>query len=135
MNTFHLEITAPDKAFYSDEVQELVIKTPCGEIGILKGHIPMAAAVSVCHLKIKKDDKWINAFASDGFMEVTAEKTAVLVDSAEWPEEIDIDRAKAAEERARKSLDAQSEQKAAVKLQAALERALWRQKVSKIRNS
>ena len=135
MSTFHLEIAAPDRAFYSEEVHELVIKTPGGEIGILKGHMPMAAAVSVGHIKIRKDDKWINAFVSEGFMEVTADKTSVLVDSAEWPEEIDIGRAKAAEERARKSLGAQTGKIADVKLQAALERALCRQKVSKQRNT
>lgn len=135
MSTFQLEITVPDRAFYSDEVQELIVKTPGGEIGILKGHIPMVAAVSIGHVKIKKGDKWISAFVSEGFMEVTAEKTVLLADSAEWPEEIDVKRAKAAEERARKRLDAQLEAKEFVSLQAALQRSLQRQKVSETKNS
>lgn len=130
MSTFHLEITVPDRAFYSDEVQELVVKTPGGEIGILTGHIPMVVAVSIGVVKIKKDDKWFTAFVSEGFMEVTADKTAVLTDSAEWPDEIDVDRAKAAEERARKQLDAQRKDNEFVSLQAALQRALCRQKAA-----
>lgn len=134
MSTFHLEIVVPDRAFYSDEVQELVVKTPGGEIGILKGHIPMVVAVSIGMIKIKKDDKWINAFVSEGFLEVTADKTVVLADSAEWPEEIDVERAKASEERARKCLSTQLESIEKTKLQAALQRALWRQKVSGRRN-
>lgn len=135
MSTFHLEIVVPDKAFYSGEVQELVVKTPCGEIGILRGHIPMVAAVSTGLVKIKKEDKWLNAFVSEGFLEVTAAKTVILADSAEWPEEIDVERAKAAEEMARKQLDAKPQSKEEIRSQAALQRALLRQKVSEKKNS
>jgi len=136
MSTFHLEIVVPDRAFYSDEVQELLVQTPDGEIGILKGHIPMVVAISIGIVKIKKDDKWIYAFVSEGFMEVTFEKTVVLADSAEWPEEIDVERAKAAEERARKRLDTQTKLGGIehISSQAALQRALSRQKVSEKSN-
>lgn len=135
MNTFHLEIAVPDRAFYSDEVQELVVKTPGGEIGILKGHIPMVVAVSAGLIKIKKEDRWINAFTSEGFLEVTAHRTLVLADSAEWPNEINVERAKAAEERARRSLGTKPEDPENADAQAALQRALLRQKVSKKQNS
>lgn len=131
MSTFRLEIVVPDRAFYSDEVQEVVLKTPGGEIGILAGHIPMVVAVSTGYVKIKKEDKWICAFISEGFMEVTAEKTVILADSAEWPKEIDSERAKAAEERARLHLGAKPDDREEATLQAALQRALWRQKISK----
>lgn len=129
MSTFHLEIVVPDRAFYTDEVQELVVRTPDGEIGILSGHIPMVVAVSIGPIKIKKDDKWLDAFISEGFMEVTADKTVVLADSAEWPEEIDINRARAAEERARERLNSDSRLED-MATQAALQRALSRQRVS-----
>lgn len=134
MSTFHLEIVVPDKAFYSEEVQELVVKTPDGEIGILKGHIPMVVAVSIGLIRIKKDEKWIYAFVSEGFMEVTTDKAIVLADSAEWPEDIDVDRAKAAEERARQRLSTQLGHIEFASSQAALQRALVRQIVSKKRD-
>lgn len=125
---FHLEILVPDRAFFSEDVQELVVKTPGGEIGILEGHIPLVVAVSIGPVKIKKDDKWIIAFVSEGFMEVTSEKTVLLADSAEWPEEIDVERAKAAEKRAREHLADQTDD---LEQRAALQRSLGRQKVSK----
>lgn len=131
MSTFRLEVVVPDRAFYSDEVQELVVKTPGGEIGILSGHIPMVVAVSAGPLKIKKEDRWLCAFISDGFLEVGDGRTEVLADSAEWPEEIDPARAKAAEERARRLLEAKPVDQEDLNLQAALQRALWRQKISK----
>lgn len=131
MSTFRLEVVVPDRAFYSDDVQELVVKTPGGEIGILGGHIPMVVAVSAGPLKIKKEDRWFCAFISDGFLEVGEGRTAVLADSAEWPEEIDFERARAAEERARRLLEAKPGDQEDIHLQTALQRALWRQKISK----
>ena len=131
MSTFRLEVVVPDRAFYSDEVQELVVKTPGGEIGILSGHIPMVVAVSAGPLKIKKEDRWLCAFISEGFLEVGGSKTAVLADSAEWPEEINVERARAAEERARRLLEEKRGDQEDTNLQAALQRALWRQKISK----
>lgn len=135
MSTFHLEIIVLDRAFYSDEVQELVVKTPDGEIGILRGHIPVVEVVSTGLAKIKKDDKWIYAAVSDGFMEITGDQAVILADSAEWPEEIDRERAKAAEERARRRLDDQPGGMEDVASRAALQRALSRQKASEKRNS
>ncbi len=132
MSTFRLEVVVPDRAFYADEVQELVVKTPGGEIGILSGHIPMVVSVSAGPLKIKKEDRWLCAFVSDGFLEVGDGRTTVLADSAEWPEEIDRERAQAAEKRARSILEAKRGEQEDSKLQAALQRALWRQKISKI---
>lgn len=131
MSTFHLEIVVPDRAFYSDEVQEVVLKTPGGEIGVLRGHIPMVVALSTGYVRIKKEERWLCAFISEGFLEVTAEKTVVLADSAEWPKEIDPERAKAAEEKARLRISAKPDDREEANLQAALQRALWRQKISK----
>lgn len=128
MNTFRLEIVVLDKAFYSGDVQELVVKTPEGEVGILKGHVPMAFTVSSGRLRIKKDEQWSCAFVSEGFMEVTGDKAVVLADSAEWPEEIDYDRAKAAEERARGALNGPTGAGNSGAREA-LQRALWRQRV------
>lgn len=130
MSTFHLEVLVIDRAFYSDDVEELVVKTPGGEIGILKGHTPLVVTVSVGPLKIKKDGEWSCAFISEGFMEVTAEKAVVLADSAEWPDEIDTERAKAAEEKVRELLGGGPDGREAENSRAALQRALWRQKIS-----
>lgn len=134
MRTFRLEIVTPDKAFYADTVQELVIKTPGGEIGILGGHIPLAVCVSIGPIRIKKDDQWLCAFVSEGFMEVTAEKTVVLADSAEWPEEIDAERARTSEAKARDCLKNHRGATERDQAQAALQRAIWRQKIAQKRS-
>jgi len=104
MKKFHLEVLTLYRKFYDGEVDEIVISTSVGKIGILAGHVPMVADVAIGTIKIKVDDKWKEAFVSSGFMEVQRDKVTVFVESAEWPEEIDILRAKRAKERAQEKI-------------------------------
>jgi len=124
--TFLLEVVTPERMFFSEEVESLIFKTPEGEIGILKSHSPMVAAVVSSSIRIKQNDGWKTASVASGFVEVLGEKVVLLVDSAEWPDEIDVNRAleakKRAEERLQKSLNSQEQAQS----QAALARALAR---------
>jgi F-type H+-transporting ATPase subunit epsilon len=129
--TFKLEIVTPERKFFSDNAEELIVKTPDGEIGILSGHIPMVVAVAIGPIRIKKNGEWLEAFLSEGFMEILQDKTIVLADTAEWPNEIDVNRAKAAEERARERLQSQLSRVEYIRSQAALQRALSRLKVTR----
>lgn len=130
-NTFLLEVLTPDRNFFAGEIEELIVETPNGQMGVLKDHIPMVVAVAIGPIKIKKDGEWLEAVLSEGFMEVKHDKTIILCDSAEWPNEIDINRAKAARERARERLESQLSNVEYIRSQAALQRALSRLKVTK----
>ncbi len=128
---FNLDILTPERKFFSEEVEMVILKTPEGEMGILKGHVPMVVAVGIGPVKIKKDGEWQEAFLSDGFMEIKQDKTIIMTDSAEWPNEIDINRAKAAKERAEERLRRQLDRVEHIRSQAALARALARLKVAR----
>jgi F-type H+-transporting ATPase subunit epsilon len=128
--TFYLEIVTPDRKFISGDVEELIVKTPEGEMGILSGHMPMVVAIAIGQARIKMDGEWLEAVLSEGFMEVMQDKTVVLADTAEWPNEIDINRALAAEERARERLQSKLSRIEYMRSQAALQRALTRLKVT-----
>lgn len=130
-NTFTLEITTPERSFFNGEVEALIIETYDGQMGILKGHMPMVVPVAIGPMKLKKDGKWQEAVLSEGFMKVTQDRTIILCDTAEWPDEIDENRAKAAEERARERLHRQMSKIEYMRSQAALQRALSRLKVKK----
>lgn len=128
--TFKLEIITPERVFLSEEVEMLVVKTPQGEMGILAGHIPLVVAVSVGPCRIKKSDgEWVEAVLTEGFLEVKQEKTMVFADTAEWPYEIDINRAEAAKRRAEERLAMKQSEEEYVRSQAALSRAMERLKV------
>lgn len=129
-NTFFLEIVTPDRKFFSGEVEMLVLKTPEGEIGILKGHMPMVVAVAIGPIRIQKDGDWLEAVLSEGFMKIMQDKTVIMTDTAEWPNEIDINRAKAAQERAKERLQSQLSRVEYMRSQAALQRAFSRLQVS-----
>lgn len=130
-NTFYLEIVTPDRKFYTGDVEMLIFKTPEGEMGVLKDHMPMVVAVAIGPIRILKDGEWLEAVLSEGFMEIMQDKTVILADTAEWPNEIDINRAKAAEERARERLQSQLSRVEYMQSQAALQRALSRLKVTR----
>ena len=129
--TFNLEIVTPERKFFSGEIEMVILKTPEGEMGILQGHTPMVVAVAIGPIKIKKDGEWLEAALTEGFMEVKQDRTVILTDTAEWPNEIDINRAKEAKERAEERLNRQLSQVEYIRSQAALARALARLKVSK----
>jgi F-type H+-transporting ATPase subunit epsilon len=129
-NTFYLEITTPEKTFISGNVEQIIVHTPGGEIGVLKGHMPLVVPVSIGAIRIKQDGKWKYAVLSEGFMDISQQQTFVLVDTAEWPDEIDINRAKAAEERARERLQLKLSRLEYIQSQAALQRALSRLELS-----
>ena len=129
--SFKLEIVTPDKKFYNDEVEMIVINTKRGKMGILKNHAPMLFAVTAGAIKIRKNDEDKKAFVSEGFMEVRDNVVTLMVDAAEWPEEIDINRALRAKERAEENLKRELAEKEYIKSKAALLRAVERIKVTK----
>lgn len=130
-STFYLEIVTPERKFFSGDVEMVVLKTPGGEIGILKEHMPMVIAVAIGPIRIKKDGEWLEAVLTEGFMEIKQDKTVILTDTAEWPNEIDINRAKAAKERAEERMQRQLSRQEYMRSQAALARALARLRVTR----
>lgn len=130
-NTFYLEIVTPERNFFSGDVEMVILRTPEGEMGILPGHMPMVVVVDIGPLRIKKDGEWLEAALTEGFMKIKQDHTIMLTDTAEWPNEIDINRAKAAKERAEERLHRQTSQLEYTRSQAALSRALARLKVSR----
>ncbi|CAH8767455.1 F0F1 ATP synthase subunit epsilon [Paenibacillus dendritiformis] len=104
MSTFLLEIVTPEHKVFEDQVNMITVKGVEGELGILAGHIPMVTPLQVGPMKIKTGSKEHWLAVHGGFVEVRRDKVVVLAESAELPEEIDIERAKAAKARAEQRL-------------------------------
>ncbi|MDR0376172.1 MAG: ATP synthase F1 subunit epsilon [Spirochaetaceae bacterium] len=104
---FNLEVHTPYRRFYADTVEALVVTLIDGEIGVYADHTFFTAPVVTGVLKIRdKEGRWKQAFITEGVLEVSGHRTILMVDAAEWPEEIDRDRALAAKERAEEQLEA-----------------------------
>ncbi len=99
-NKIHIEIACPDRNFYSGEADMLVVKALDGDMAVMYGHQPYVTPVSIGSFKVVNgSDKKIGAM-SNGFLHVDGKKATVIVDSVEWADEIDKDRALASKERA-----------------------------------
>jgi F-type H+-transporting ATPase subunit epsilon len=102
---FTLEVHTPHRLFFKDKIEALTIMLEDGEIGILAHHEAVTAQVKPCLFKIKgRDGQWQTGFTSEGILEVAGGKTVLLSDSAEWPDEINYDRAIEAKRRAEEVL-------------------------------
>ena len=129
---FNFEVVTPERLFYSEEVEEISFSTPDGEMGVLAGHVPMLIAVKACILKISVGNATEYATIGEGFIEITSDKVMAIVDSAEWPDEIDVIRATKAKEKAEKLLREQKFDKEMEQLlKMSIERAKNRIKMAK----
>lgn len=103
--TFELNIFTPERLFFSDSVEAVTVELPDGSATFLAGHIPLVAPVEVCTVRIKKTDgEWVEAFGSEGFIDVHRDRVMVFIQACEWPHEIDTRRAEEAKLRAEEVL-------------------------------
>lgn len=128
--TFHLSIITPEHSFFEGDVEMLVLETPDGEIGIQAGHAPMVISTveGILHLTQNGNSRW--AAASSGFATVLQDQVLLMLQTAEWPEEIDIKRAERAEFAARERLRQQRSMEEYHMARSMLARAMARLRVT-----
>lgn len=124
MATILLEVATPDKGeVYKNDINMLIVRSICGELGILPKHARLLTELNPHAMRIKVGGGETQLFVSGGFMEVTPDKITILADAAENPDDIDVDRAKAAYERASERLNKKDSDIDINRAEAALARA------------
>ena len=123
---FTLIISTPEKEFFSGETDSLIITTTEGEMGVLARHELMVVALDVAPVRFKVGEDWREAAVSGGFAQIKAEHVLILADTAEWPEDIEINRALEAKTRAEERIVRRASEIEFLRSQAALRRALTR---------
>lgn len=126
-NMFELKIISPEEMFYEGEGDFLEFVSVEGEMGVYKEHIPLTTILQPCVMKIHKGGEVKKLAVLGGFVEILKEKITVLAENAEWPHEIDVDRAKEAEARARRRLEKKESGTDIARAEAALKRSIARQ--------
>lgn len=127
---FHLKVISPDRIFFDGEAEMIEVRTTEGEMGILKGHIPLTAIIAPGQLNIIKDGEKKVAALLDGFIEVLQDNVVILAESCEWPEEIDIHRAEEAKLRAERRLKGADGEINETRAEMALRRSLIRLEIA-----
>lgn len=126
MTPFKLQIITPEKTVFDGETEQIIVRTTVGDVGILNGHEPYCAAISIGQMRIMIDGTFRRAATSGGIIKVSKEKTTVLVQTCEWSDEIDVERAEAAKTAAEARVKAAKDDKELLLAEAKLKRALNR---------
>ena len=128
MPAFALDIVTPERVAYSGQVASLQAPGSEGSFGVLAGHVPLLTSLQIGRLRfVEEDGNEVQMAISGGFVEVGREQVAVLAETAERVEEIDVERAEAARQRAEERLARVQEEGVDVaRAQAALARAINR---------
>jgi F-type H+-transporting ATPase subunit epsilon len=125
--TFMLEIVSPEELLFKDEVQFVVVPEVNGDLGVLRNHAPMIAALDAGIVRYTDTNGAIKKVAiSGGFMEVMHNVARILAETAEPGSQIDLLRARAAKERAESRLAARTEDTNLARAEMALQRAIAR---------
>lgn len=123
---FDLKIVCPERMFYEGKAKMVELNTTEGEIGVYADHLPMTMILKPGVLTITEEDGVKEAALHAGFIEILPNKVTILAEVAEWPDEIDLERAERAKERAENRLANKDASVNILRAESALARSLTR---------
>lgn len=123
---FQLEIITPDRVFYQGEASMVEFTSVDGEMGVYKHHIPLTTVLAPGIVTITEANGKKEAAVHAGFAQILGEKVTFLAEIAEWPEEIDVNRAQAARARAEERIRSHGADIDVARAEIALKKALVR---------
>ena len=132
MSKMTVEVVTPERVVYSGQAEMVIARGVQGDLGILPNHMPLVTPLKTAPVRIKVEGgQEVRVAVSGGFMEVRGDKVTILAETAELPGDIDVERAKAAKERAEKRLSEKYPEIDVERAERALQRALVRLDVAK----
>ncbi|MCR5214693.1 MAG: ATP synthase F1 subunit epsilon [Eubacterium sp.] len=130
MNTFKIKILEADNTFYDGEMQSITVPAVDGEYGVLANHQNLVVAIVPGIMRCTyADGSTGSAVLSDGMMRIEDNDVLILVDSAEWPDEIDEARVRAKEAAAREAMLQKKSMREHALAEASLKRAIARMRI------
>ncbi|MGB5593871.1 MAG: ATP synthase F1 subunit epsilon [Crocosphaera sp.] len=90
-----VRVITPDKTVWDGDVQEAILPSTSGQLGILSGHAPLLTALDTGVMRVRPDKEWKSIVVTGGFAEVEENEVKVLVNFAEAGDTIDKEEAKA----------------------------------------
>jgi F-type H+-transporting ATPase subunit epsilon len=126
----HIDVVTPKGIKFSGEAISCTAPGTNGEFQILKDHAALVAQLKIGEIKLNESGKIKWLATSGGYLEVKNNTISIIADTAEWAEEIEINRAREAEKRARERLEQHRQDIDVSRAQIALARAINRLKVA-----
>ena len=135
MATMQLDIVTAERLVYSEQVSSVVVPGVEGELGILPRHAPLLTMLQPGELRVVKDGEESYVAVSGGFLEVLGNKVTILADTAEYAEEIDLERAEGALKRAQERVASATADMDLERTMASMRRSYARLKVARRRRA
>jgi len=129
--TFKLEIVTPDRMLVNEQAEGMQLPGKNGYLGILPGHAPLITELAVGEISYGKAGRSQHLAVAWGFAEVLPDKVTVLAEIAERAEEIDVNRAREAKDRAQARLQKMDTETDYQRAELALEKAITRLEVAR----
>ena len=123
MKPFHIEIVTPDGPAYCGEIESLLIRTDDGDVEILAGHADFLSSISTGRARITANGQRRYASVNGGFISVSGSDVRLCTITFEFADQIDLERAKKAKEKAEKALSAAKDQRDELIARAKIARA------------
>ena len=106
MATYHLQIVTPDRMVYDGEAEKIIVRTVNGDVCILPHHIDYAVPLAIGEAKITDAQGNTRlAACNNGMLSVHGSEVRVVAVTFEWADDIDLERARRAEESAKEMLE------------------------------
>ena len=86
-------IMTPDKIFWDEEAEEIILPTNTGQMGVITKHAPLITALDIGVMSIRQNNSWNFIALMNGFASIKNDKVTILVNSAESKETIDNNKA------------------------------------------
>src|SRR5213594_3661242 len=129
--TFKLEIVTPEAKIYSEDVEMVTLPGVEGEMGIYPMHVPLMTQIVAGELAVRKEGRDYFLAVGEGFVEITANRVAIMTDMAITAEHIDEAKAEEARRRAEARLAEQLDDAEAAAVSASLAHSLAQLKVKR----
>ena len=131
MRTLTVSVVTPDGEVLEDDYEMVSCKAENGELGILPGHIPLVAPLTINAVRLKRENDEDIIAVNGGFLEVRPDKVTILAESAEKATDIDVERAEQAKARAEQLLESNDSDTDELRAKLALHRAVNRIDIAK----
>ncbi len=132
MKAFELQIVTPDREVFNGQAESVLVPTSEGVIEILAGHIDYMAAIVIGKIRVTSASQDRLAACSDGFMTVSGGSVRIVCTTFEFADEIDVERANTAKEKAEQRLATKLDERTEKLVKAKLMRALNRIRIAEL---
>ena len=131
----HLEIVTAERLVLSDDVDQVNAPTKDGRVGILPRHMPLITVLTEGELSIIKNGVRTEFAVLGGFMIVLPDRVTILADSCDRSDEIDLDRAEEARQRAEERIAQRKSDQDMIQAEAELRRAMMQIRIAQTKRN